>query len=84
MKDLGLEGEADFISDCRKSLLCSPGRMDFSRQARAGLATSYCMLELVFVVFSAQWKGSSPQLGIEGLETKEGSHVSTLRSRRKQ
>lgn len=28
----------------------------------SGLATSYCKLELVFVVFSAQWKGSSNEL----------------------
>ncbi|CZR57819.1 uncharacterized protein PAC_07708 [Phialocephala subalpina] len=34
-------------------------RISFLRQARAGLATSYGTLELVFVVFSAQSKGSS-------------------------
>lgn len=28
-------------------------------QAGAGLATSYCALELVFIIFSAHWKGSS-------------------------
>jgi len=31
----------------RKSLLCSLVRMDFLKQARAGLATSGCTLELV-------------------------------------
>jgi hypothetical protein len=117
MKNLGLEGEADFISDCKllrgtrddkgaidapapkmdrvvcahnfsngggrsrfasdctKSLLCSLVRMGFSRQARAGLATSYCTLELVFVVFSAQWKGSSPQLGRNRRARHQGSRV---------
>ena len=46
----------------RNSLLCSSIRIDFLRKARAGLATSYCTLELVFVVFSAQWKGNSNEL----------------------
>ena len=34
-------------------------RMVFLRQARAGLATGGCTLELVFVIFSAQLKGIS-------------------------
>jgi len=37
--------KADFASDYRKSLLCLV-RMGFLRQARAGLATSGCTLEL--------------------------------------
>jgi hypothetical protein len=52
-------GESDCCKRKRKSLLCSSVRMGFLRQARAGLVTSGCTLELVFVLFSAQWNRGS-------------------------
>jgi hypothetical protein len=44
------------VGETGKSLLCSSTvvRMGFLRQARAGLVTSGCILELVFVLLAAQ------------------------------
>jgi len=55
-------GRIDYCKRNRKSLLYSLVRMGFLRQARAGLVTSDYILELVFIEFFVQWKGSSNKL----------------------
>ena len=49
------------MAEIKELLACSSLLMGFLRQAHAGLATGFCTIrvKLVFVVFSAQWRGRS-------------------------